>query len=339
MTPVNYEIYQPWIRTFEIISNVLTILTLFASIIAAKIILTKTSNILKMYRLLLIALIVAQQINSTVFLFFKTIYLIPTDAFIVKATFFVSGSFFTTFSPVMELMMILIIADILLCMFIERYYAMTSSGITTVKIPSKLLYFGIGFTNFLLFLSYMIALLVGKHHFNAEESQKYIKENFQNFNSTNQLFGVNTVFSSLSWYTAIFLFFVAIFMSTRIFGYLFYSHKIMAYLKMLKSQNNLFSQKSATINAIKTLLIQLFTLIVFGCIPLTIIVAFFIFKPEAFQLELCLQLLYHFYFLVDMVSIVLLIRPYRRALLQFICKNAKVAENHIRSSVAIISVA
>ena len=314
------DVYFPkHIKIYTFICNILSLINVILCIIILPIILTKTLQSMKVYKRLLIFYILVQMGFDWWSILFKHTILLPLNVIIsVGYLKDYANPVFTNIGFVGFLTFIMALADILLCLFIERYYSITKNLIPHKTSKQVYLYLGIGVTNAALFGTSILSFIVFGHLFSSEDAIAFLRETITNPEPllSQQVPCVTNLYTKVSistLTTAITFFIYAI---TRSFGYCYFTYQNIKCLKFAQNISSFAWRRNHAI-IIKTLLIQLAMMIIFFGTPACVTFYIVTMKQAYPLLYMYIQCAYHIYPIFDLVVTVAIIKPYRRAIIEF----------------------
>lgn len=314
------EIYYPLhITIFGYICNILSFINIILCLFILPVIFTKVLKSMNAYKKLTTLYIFAQIFFDIWSLLFKHTILLPLNVIInVGYLQNYTNPVLTNIGFIGFLSLVMVLVDILLCLFIERYYSITKNIFPLNTHLQRLLYLGIAFTNLTLFGSSILSFIVFGHLFSADEALKFINSIISNPKSLlNQqipcVTDLYTKFSVSTFSTGVTFVIYAI---TRGFGFSYFTYKNIKCLKFAQTIANATLRRHHSI-IIKTLIIQLFMMLIF--FGISACVAFFIvtFQQPYPKLYLYIQCNYHIYPILDLIVTVSLIKPYRKTFVKF----------------------
>ena len=306
------------IKIFCCICNILSLINIILCILILPIIIRNTLHSMQVYKRLLISYVIAQILFDLWSLLFKHTMLSPLNVIITvgylqeyaNPTLTIIGfNGFLTF--------IMLLGDILLCLFIERYYAITKNVIDHGRYRQVCLYGGIVATHLILVTNGVLAFTTFGHLYSKDGAIKYMYRETTDpgLLLTQQIPCITDLFSKLSISTFATCASLLVYLSTRGLGFLYFTYQNIKCLKGAPGLNANIRRHNTTI--IKTLVIQLLTMFLFFGVPASIGASIVTFRLPLPLVYLYLQCNYHIYPICDLVVTVMMIKPYRMALIKF----------------------
>uniref|UniRef100_A0AC35GJG2 G-protein coupled receptors family 1 profile domain-containing protein n=1 Tax=Panagrolaimus sp. PS1159 TaxID=55785 RepID=A0AC35GJG2_9BILA len=318
MSPFDLQNIPYHLNIFNIYTNIITTFAIIICILALFVISQHTSSFMTIYKRLLLLYVGVQIAFNVYCILFKMVFVLPYPIIIAITPFNQTNFPLMAALTIFEFVCILINADLLLCMFIERYYAMTKTVVQHTIWSQTLTYFSIIITNCMVTLTYIAAQITGGHLYFGEFALHFITKNMDESDKLIQLPYpiVDDIFVGISTYNIPYFISLIIFIGTRGIGYLYYSYMNITVLKSLKTNKNPVLRRHNA-NAVKNLLIQLFLLMTIGFIPPFLSLLLLATHMLTYKVYIYVQCVFYVYSLLDILCTLIIIRPYRNAIISY----------------------